>query len=512
MKKPRFSLGSIVMLLATLFVVIGMAAFLTLIAGDGVYERTRAVFGLLADQTEEATATPTGVPTASPMPEITEGPTPSPSPTATPALEPKRLTIAAAGTIYAPKTVRESVQEGTDHYDFMTTFEGLSGALENADLSIVTLETLAAGREKGYGNYNTTPQILDALRAVGVNFVSLATERALDKGYDGLDITASELTSRSIGFAGVYPDGTNTGAAMANIDGVQVAVLAYTYGLSDEGRERTRDDSRGVVAMMDSQRVVRDITQARVDGANIVVVLPHWGTKNRAQTPDTVQTMAREMAQAGADVETYQAALAELDEAATAMRAKVVEVNCAYEAAREAGDEAAMAQLRETGRTLTSRNLEAFRYAQKHLLGLMYERPIVPHEAPQETITLCEAIIDCLKDGDPATAVDEYAWTVNNVLEWYAMYFSPEVIAVQDDMNWGADNQDNLYWGTDINFDKADVDAATRSLYVRYDDKGGDFTEEIAIYEKAIETEKAKLAAKAQAEAEAMAGLAELLK
>ena len=82
MKKPRFSLGSIVMLLATLFVVIGMAAFLTLIAGDGVYERTRAVFGLLADQTEEATATPTGVPTASPMPEITEGPTHSPSPTA----------------------------------------------------------------------------------------------------------------------------------------------------------------------------------------------------------------------------------------------------------------------------------------------------------------------------------------------------------------------------------------------------------------------------------------------
>lgn len=126
MKKPRFSLGSIVMLLATLFVVIGMAAFLTLIAGDGVYERTRAVFGLLADQIEEATATPTGVPTASPMPESTEGPTPSPSPTATPALEPKRLTIAAAGTIYAPKTVRESVQEGTDHYDFMTTFEGLS--------------------------------------------------------------------------------------------------------------------------------------------------------------------------------------------------------------------------------------------------------------------------------------------------------------------------------------------------------------------------------------------------
>lgn len=74
-----------------------------------------------------------------------------------------------------------------------------------------------------------------------------------------------------------------------------------------------------------------------------------------AQTARLTAAMDKDvMAQAGADVEAYQAALAELDEAATAMRAKVVEVNRAYEAAREAGDEAAMAQLRETGRTLTS--------------------------------------------------------------------------------------------------------------------------------------------------------------
>ena len=303
MKKPGLSVGSIVMMLVTAFVVVGMAAFLSLIAGDDVYERTRAVFGNLAEQTaERETAEPTVSPTKTPFFKATAEPTVEPTPTVTPDQSPKTITIAAAGTIYAPKAVRESAQEGMDHYDFTTTFEGLSGALAGADLSVVTLETTLAGREKGYGNYNTSPQLLDALRAVGVNFVSLATERALDKGYDGLDITASELTSRSLGYAGVYPDGVNTGAAMLNVGGVQVAVLAYTYGLSDEGRERTKGDSRGVVALMETQRVMRDIAQARVDGANIVVVLPHWGTKNRAQTPDTVQTMAREMAQAGADV------------------------------------------------------------------------------------------------------------------------------------------------------------------------------------------------------------------
>ncbi len=302
MKKPRFSVGSIVMLLVTAFVVVSMAAFLMLIAGDDVYGRTRAVFGGLAERVESVTAEPTAAPTHTPPPETTDAPTASPAPTATPDRSPKRIAIAAAGTIYAPKAVRESAQEGTDHYDFTTTFEGLSGALAGADLSIVTLETTTAGREKGYGNYNTSPQILDALRAVGVNFVSLATERALDKGYDGLDITASELTSRSMGYAGVYPDGVNTGASMINVGGVQVAVLAYTYGLSDEGRERTKGDSRGVVALMENERVMQDIAQARVNGANVVVVLPHWGTKNRVQTPDTVHAMAKNMAQAGADV------------------------------------------------------------------------------------------------------------------------------------------------------------------------------------------------------------------
>ena len=141
----------------------------------------------------------------------------------------------------------------------------------------------------------------------------------------------------------------------------------------------------------------------------------------------------------------------------------------------------------------------------------MYERPIVPHEAPQENIQLCRDIIACLETGNVATAVDEYAWTVNNVLEWYAMYFSPEVIAIQDDMLWGEDNQDNLYWGTGIGFTKADVDTATRSLFVRYEETGGDFSQEIAVYEAAIQAQTEILKTLGTQEITAMEALADLL-
>ena len=127
------------------------------------------------------------------------------------------------------------------------------------------------------------------------------------------------------------------------------------------------------------------------------------------------------MAEAGVDVEAYKAALEGLNTAAQTMADQVKQVNDDYAAARAEGDTAAMTELWAQGRELTAKNLAAFQFAQKNLLGLMYERPIVPHEAPQENIQLCRDIIACLETGDVATAVDEYAWTVNNVLEWYAM-------------------------------------------------------------------------------------------
>ena len=300
-QRRRLSAGTIAMLALTACVLVATAAFLFLIAGNGVYERARAAFGMLAE-TQEPPPVPSLEPTMelTRVPTLTATPTAEPTPTPSPGL--KTFTLAAAGTVYAPKAIRESAQENGDHYDFASIFDGLGDTLSAADLAIVTLETTTAGREKGYGNYNTSPQLLDALRSCGVDLVALATERALDKGYDGLDLTLSELTSRALAYAGVYPDSGGGNATMMNIDGVQVAVLSYSYGLSDEGREQTKNDSRGVLALMDVQKMTQDITRARVDGANIVVVLPHWGTKNRAETPESVRALAQTLAQAGADV------------------------------------------------------------------------------------------------------------------------------------------------------------------------------------------------------------------
>ncbi len=298
------SLGSMAMLLLTALVVLGCVGFLSMIAGDELYERTGEFLRMLAQEgLFDAPA-----PVQSPAPAaaetvfwIEDTPPPTAQPTATPVPMPTTMTIAAAGTIYAPKTVRESAQSGA-HYDFAPVFEGLGDTLAGADLAIATLETTTAGQDKGFGNYNTAPEILDALRGCGVDLLALATERALDKGYEGLELTIRSLTARGLAYAGVNADGESGGATMMRIGGVQVAVLAYTYGLSDEGSGKTGGDKRAAVALMDTQRMISDIRQARADGANVVIVLPHWGTKNITETPVNVKRLAVQLAEAGADV------------------------------------------------------------------------------------------------------------------------------------------------------------------------------------------------------------------
>lgn len=217
------------------------------------------------------------------------------------------------------------------------------------------------------------------------------------------------------------------------------------------------------------------------------------------------------MVEAGIDMDTYYANLEALKSASEEMATQVIAVNDAYLAAWSDGDEDAMAERWAEGKALTHQNLEAFQFAQDAFLGLMYERPIVRHESPQENIQLCRLTIDALEEGDVVTAADEYAWAINNVLEWYAMYFSPEVIQIQDDMFWNPNNMDNLYWGTGKQFQRADVEAATRSVFLRYEEEGGDFTEEIQIYQDAIDQQMMLLKELGEQEALDLVTLADMI-
>lgn len=302
--RPRLSLGTIIMLLFTFLVILGCSWFMLRITGEDMASRAAQLVASLtfAEDTPEPVQmrmeqeTPVPAVTSKHAPRVSAATTASP----TPIPEKRTITLAAAGSVYAPPSVSQTVEE-MGAANFTPVFEGIREVLAPADLAIVTLEGLTAGSELGYDNYNVPVQLLDALRACGVDMVSLGTERALDKGYEGLSITMQELASRGLSSAGVSYEG-GPRESIVRIGGVEVALLAYSYGLSEEGEARTDDDSRGMLARLDIKRIQSDIAGARNLGADVVVVLPHWGTKNKLETPEVIRVMAKELARAGADV------------------------------------------------------------------------------------------------------------------------------------------------------------------------------------------------------------------
>lgn len=205
-----------------------------------------------------------------------------------------------------------------------------------------------------------------------------------------------------------------------------------------------------------------------------------------------VEAMDEDMALAcDVDFDGYMDAVEAYREATENAFEAVDNLNNAYYAMLE--DEASeeeISGLWATARKMNKKNLALFKETQDKILGLMYERPIVPHEAAQENIMLMEEIVALLEDGDVQTAADEYAWLINNVEEWYAMFFSPEVTKIGFDMFYSPDNKHNLFWGSGKEYLPAKVEEATRNLIARYDEVGGNFAKEIGIYQKSIEEQK----------------------
>ena len=314
-RRRRISFGTILMLVLTIGALGLAGATIGYIAGDDLRLQTGRFFERMAETfrhseiarpapvgaaPEASAAQASGVPQETAVPEAT--PQPSAAPTAAP--QQRTVTLSAVGSIYAPKNIRQSgYDEESGTYDFSALFGRVKPYVSQADLTLGTIETYFAGEEAGYSNYNAPDALLDAIRDSGFDLLSLASEYALEKGEDGLRQTIMQLENRGMIAAGAYVDPEQVGSAqMIKINGVQIAVLAYTYGFSDNTMERTRASQREGVSVIRQSDMVRDIGNARKAGADVVIVLPHWGTKNKEEVASHTRSLARALAEAGADL------------------------------------------------------------------------------------------------------------------------------------------------------------------------------------------------------------------
>ena len=211
---------------------------------------------------------------------------PAETTTAVPA--PVTMSLAFAGDILIHSQVWKAatVNAGGSGYDFAPMFSRVKPLIEGVDLAICHLEVpLVALGEKPTTNplYSAPTELAWAIKEVGFDRCSTASNHSFDKGVKGIEATLNEFDALGLGQAGMARTPDEIEPKVFDVKGIKVTHLSYTYGfngMSAPNGETWRS------ALIDPTRIIADAQKARDMGAHVVIVSMHWGRETQTDLSD----------------------------------------------------------------------------------------------------------------------------------------------------------------------------------------------------------------------------------
>lgn len=168
---------------------------------------------------------------------------------------------------------------GEPRFDFFPQLASLQPYVAAADMAICHSEVPFAEEDGPYRNYPmfAAPQeIAPAIREVGWDLCTTASNHTMDAGWDGLVRTVEVHRAAGILTAGSYPtqEDATTPVIYTTESGVRVAVISQTYGLNGIAKAKDKPWS---VELLNAELAVAQAERAREAGADIVAVHMHAG-------------------------------------------------------------------------------------------------------------------------------------------------------------------------------------------------------------------------------------------
>lgn len=304
-RKRGISLGTWLMLLFTAVVFAGSLALINRM-GQGT-ENTFSAETLISTLTHRLAAT--DAPTSTPAPQNTIKTT---TVTMTPAeyaenlTEPttapvrKTFTMTLGGLMSFQSEITDSVyREDRNQMDFTPIAEHLAFSVYS-DLNIVTLNNLLTASYDRYADISTVPDVLQTVKALGMDYVMLNHSHILDKDIEGVTSTVDAIAKQGLGWGGIQNFDEQGRIKLLSLNGAQIAVLGYADTLSAKTRESVNQNA--ALSLLDVDQVKRDVDSARAQGADFVLVSVYWGKADTAAVTQSMRNTAQDLAAAGADM------------------------------------------------------------------------------------------------------------------------------------------------------------------------------------------------------------------
>jgi poly-gamma-glutamate synthesis protein (capsule biosynthesis protein) len=146
-----------------------------------------------------------------------------------------------------------------------------------------------------------------ALRGVvasGVDVVTLANNHGMDYGQTGLLDTLDAAKAAGLPLVGAGLDAAQAYAPYRRtIKGQRIAVIGATQVLDDQVKAAwtAGDGKPGLASAYEVGRLLASVRQARSTSDTVVVFL-HWGVERQTCPPPQARTLAKQLADAGADI------------------------------------------------------------------------------------------------------------------------------------------------------------------------------------------------------------------
>lgn len=217
----------------------------------------------------------------------------------------KKVSLVAVGdNLYHSRVINSGLQsDGTYNYDRI--YKNTREYIQAADVAIINQEVLMTADSSiwaGYPDFAIPLEVGEAVINAGFNVITCASNHSYDKGANVLLENVNYWKSKEkdgIVMVGIYSSRKDYDTiAVKEYNGIKIAFLNYTYGVNGN----RPDSDHSYMIKFTSEKLIKSEIEKAKKLADVVIVLPHWGTEYKLYPSDSQKSLAKKIAEWGADI------------------------------------------------------------------------------------------------------------------------------------------------------------------------------------------------------------------
>lgn len=211
-------------------------------------------------------------------------------------------TLGAVGDILIHDRVYNKAEQQDGTYDFNPMFQEVKRYLERPDITVANQETMIGGKKLGlstYPSFNSPQEIGDALKANGIDLVTIANNHTLDRGEKAIFSAIRHWNKIGMPYTGAFKSSKDQQAIrLLRRHDITFSFLSYTYGTNGIPVPKGKPY---LVNLIEVKRMKEEIKRAEKI-SDVVVLSLHFGMEYERMPNAEQKKLVKLSADSGADI------------------------------------------------------------------------------------------------------------------------------------------------------------------------------------------------------------------